>query len=273
MDGFKAGYWEGFSRAKIEESEIYCDWKHDSENSKRIVFMNQILAFWYSARRSGSPYQSEIDGMLDDAGTEGMGSSDFENFLNDYERLGFITNKYDDLRTYFGSSNSLFYHTQIKVPAAFKFFAESIEEKLEPLKGHCNQFNWDVKNLNTLFSQNDWGEIKKVLEKLGKYSENAQKFLWVYPRGNRIVKGFTTYNDALSKIHDGLSDYAMLAHGQGDLSFYALQKAASFVPVLGSYYGAMVSMLPILEDWFQGVIDNHCRKLDAAARGMIMGQN
>jgi hypothetical protein len=231
--------------------------------------MNDVFAFWFRARNSRSRYQAQIDEMLEDAGTEGTGTSDLENFMNDYENNGFVAKRYSDLATYFGAGpHALFSEEQqLKVPVAFKNFAESIQEKLKPLKGHCEEFYRDVDRLNSLFQRNDWTEIGQVLEKVEKYSGRAEKFLWVFPKPYQFNSKVISYSNAFSQFHGYLTQYADVRYGGQDAGIAILKSAVSFVPVFGSYYGAMVDLMPGLKDWFQNLVDKYCKRLDGAARG------
>ena len=81
----------------------------------------------------------------------------------------------------------------------------------------------------------------------------------------------TTFADALANIHSGVTSYVnarqrRFPQGQA-AAIGVLRTAVGFVPVLGSYYGAMVDLIPTLSAWFTDLIRQRVDRIDRAAAG------
>lgn len=276
-------WWEGRERLQLAPSEIAADWAGKEHWLQSLSLLNKAFDVFYQARRGiaacpDSDMAYEMTKELEDAATEGCGFGGPDDLKEAFQHVEKNQHRWTDntTRIYFGGTDKLFSETLVvEAPKAAVLFLNAMEDKLTKLRDITS----DLEKQNRVLQQAaqgsteqwNWEQMGKALKEIEKKGGKAKKYLWWAPSSvtGPLGQG-VSFVSALRKIHDGATYaadlYAVYCHkGSGevisevtlDVAVYAL----GYVPILGSFYGEALRMIPAFRTWFKGQIQRHLKPL------------
>lgn len=276
-------YWTGARLAHLEARDISAPWGRGSYCVQRISFANELFQFWYDARRniaacSDFGHQTAMTRELEDAGESGAGIITIDDLKEAFEHIHSQGGRWTDdtaSLTYFGNPNQVFRQGGLinDMPKPFVKFAQAVDSKFQVLRSAMNNFDQQTQIIaqQLTSSRTDWDQIGTALTQVSEWGERTKPFLWARPRAASVVGTTASFASALSNIHSGASTYAAArsAHfPQGPaVAIGVLRTAVGFIPVLGTYYGGMVDLIPSLRTWFTNLVEQRVQRIDRAASG------
>lgn len=275
-------YWTGTTLAHLASSDISAPWGRGNRYLTRIDFANHVFQFWHDARRSiaacrDSAHQTAMTAELEDAGRTGSGL-----FIDDleeaFEHLHANSGRWTDDTTsssYSGGPDQVFRrggHIP-NLPRPLVNFADAVDDKFQEFCDGAPNFGRQSQIIlqQLRSSSPNWEQVGNALSQIDDWGTRVKPLLWAQPNVSRAVGSATTYAGALSNIHTGLTAYVTARRAgfpEGPAAaFSVLRTAVGYVPILGSYYGAMVDLLPALRTWYTNLIAQRVRDIDRAAHG------
>ncbi len=295
-------YWNGETHAVLSRSEISADWASGDHSGIRIDATNRAFCIWYHAQQTltesvteqhwGEMYQS-----IRECANEGwgLGVSDLREALWHYAQNGGTWSDGNTI-TYFGGGSKSYNRMLISdMPEGPGNFLKAVDDKIPALKEVMQTYQQKCSALATLRGSqdpSDWDRMKDHLSTIKTTAERAKPLLWLVPaamtarlpntsagwtaarRVEELADGATTWVnrsikilDVVGKIADGLTVYTEATRAMGGdrragLAFAALHYSMNFVPVLGSFYGTMISKIPgLINNWREFIAD-YTRRFD-----------
>ena len=274
-------YWSGTQQAQLDRSQITAHWGAGgvSFSTRSINFVNRAFEIYYQAHQNinacpDTEHSTLMLRQLQEAGRSGYSilgeqPDDLEEaFQHLVNNSGTWTN--DETRSYFGGREKVFNASIVTAPVSIVSFMNAVDSKMATLHQALENFNTQAQNLQRAQQSSDWGRVGTILGEINTWGGRAKPFLWTAPALERHAGTAVSYVGALSNIHSGMTTYVQAQRAgfpQGTAAAIgAMRTAVGWVPVLGSFYGKAIDMIPGLVTWFQGIIDNRVRQLDAASR-------
>lgn len=275
-------YWNGTREAHLEANQISARWGHGDWCGDRIRFANEIFHFWFAARQAinactNSAQRQAMTRELEDAGTAGtgFGIDDLEEAFDHMDHQGGRWTAEAGSYSYCGGANKVFRSGGIinDLPKPFKTFADAVDAKFQSVRNATRHFDEATQSIDRQLAsrQPDWDQIATALGQIKDWGERAEPFLWTRPRTAAAVRTTVSFADALGNIHAGATSYvqarqAHFPHGVA-AAIGGLRTTVGFVPVLGTYYGAMVDLIPTLHTWYTNLIQQRVDRIDRASSG------
>lgn len=273
-------YWNGTRQASLTRGQISAPWGAGDYSANRIALANRAFEIYYQAHRrisacTNGPHRNQMLTSLHDAAQTGWGLFDGVHDLEEaFEHLTDNGGRWTDSATgtYFGGAQKVFPRALTEGPVSCVNFLNAVDSNMSQLRGILERYTAQVQQISEAQRQDDWRTVGIVLSQVKDWGERAKPFLWWAPSTVQRPLGLTlAFVEVLSHIHSGLTTYAN-SIGAGldsrtSIALGALRTAVGFLPVLGDFYGAAIDMVPGLRAWFQGLVQDRCRRIDAAARG------
>lgn len=248
---------------------------------------------------AGEPHWSRMYKTMRECANEGWGwgVSDLRESLWHYAKNGGSWSD-DNTKIYFGGDGRSYRRTIISdMPEGCANFLDAVDDKLPELKQAMQAYQQKCEALRRLkvsssSSTSDWDRMKDDLSAIKSHAERAKSMMWMLPptvtarmpntsvgwsaarRVEEFADGATTWLDrsvkifdVVGKITDGITVYtearqAMGGDRRAGLAFAALHYSMNFVPVLGSFYGTMISKIPgLINNWREFMVD-YTRRFD-----------
>ncbi len=272
-------YWNGVQKAHLTQEQVTAAWgrRGTPHSLTAIAFVNRAFEIYYDAMQKiqECPDHAQATLMfkeLRDAATEGwgFGISDLEEA---FEHLHANRGRWTDgaTRNYYGGPNKVFHRAIVTAPVSIVNFMNAVDSRMSRLRTVVQNFDRQTRELARAQQAEDWDRVGKILGEIKKWGERAKPFLWFAPRAEARVGQASSFAGVLSQIHTGLTIYtrsrqAGFSEGMST-AITALRTAVGWVPVLGSFYGKAVEMIPGLATWYRGLIENRIRQIERAAAG------
>jgi hypothetical protein len=188
-----------------------------------------------------------------------------------------------------------------KAPHGPAVFLASVDAELEAMVTNLGRFQASCQELSQRRpsahdGSRDWQEVRNLVNRAMTAAERSRPILWLgtstisarLPVG-RLSRSVSGLNEALdghltrtvkvfevfNQIADALDIYMDETHrpGGGDRNFAlglaALNFAMTLSPVLGAFYGPIISRIPgLMTDWERSMANYHDRRLNAVAHEM-----
>jgi len=275
-------YWTGTREAHLEASQISASWGRGDWCGDRIRFANDIFHFWYVARQSinactNSAHRQSMTIELESAGTAGagFGIDDLNEAFEHMDHHGGRWTEDAGSYSYFGGPNKVFRSGGIinNLPKPFKTFADAVDGKFQKVRNAIRHFDEATQTIDRQLATRlpDWDQIATALGQIKEWGEQAEPFLWARPRAAAVVSTTVAFADALGNIHSGATAYVQARQAHFPRGAAAaiglLRTAVGFVPVLGTYYGGMVDLIPTLHNWYTSLIQQRVARIDRACSG------
>lgn len=227
----------------------------------------------------------------------GWGVSDLRESLWHYAQNGGGWSD-DNTKIYFGGNGHSYKRALISdMPEGPANFLAAVDDKLPRLKEAMRVYQEKCNALQQLRASaasgsSSWERMNENLSAIKTYAERAKSMMWMLPatvsarvpsssaglsavrRVEEFADGATTWLgrtvsilDVVGKITDGLTVYtdatrAMGGDRRAGLAFAALHYSMNFVPVLGTFYGTMISKIPgLINNWREFMAD-YTRRFD-----------
>ncbi|MFT5527625.1 MAG: hypothetical protein ACI9G1_004211 [Pirellulaceae bacterium] len=273
-------YWEGNVRARLERADVTADWGSGTNSGSRIGFANRVFQFWYDARQNidacgDSTQQAQMTKELEKCGYTGagLGIDDLNEAFNYYESQGGVWSDNTESWNYYGGPKKLFHDKMLisDVPVPFVSFANAVDERLELVRDAIKNFDQQTQTIDIQIegsTTTDWDRVGSALSEVATWGERIKPFLWARPRLEDVVGKTASFASALGNIHGGLTTYVSATRHFSQreaLLIGGLKTAVSFIPVLGSYYGGMVDLIPTLAEWMTNLVEDRIRRIDRAS--------
>jgi hypothetical protein len=272
-------YWEGKVRAHLDRSDVTADWGSGDNSGDRIAFANRVFQFWYDARANiddcdNSTQQSQMTAELEKCGYtgSGIGIDDLNEAFDYYQSTGGEWSDDTETWNYYGGPKKLFHSNMLisDVPVPFVHFADAVDDRLEIVRDAIKDFDAQTQVIDIQMegsTTTDWERIGTALSSVSTWGERVKPFLWARPRLEDAFGKVATFAGALKNIQDGMNTYVRsrrnFTHEEA-LLIGGLRTAVSFIPVLGSYYGGMVDLIPTLAEWMTNLVEDRIRRIDRA---------
>lgn len=188
-----------------------------------------------------------------------------------------------------------------KAPHGPAVFLAAVDEELDTMTTNLARFKTSCEEMSqrrpsARDDPREWQEVRNLVNRATTSAERSQSILWLgtatisarlpVGRPSRSVSGFSDAMDGhltrtvkvfevFNQIADALDIYMDETHrtGGGDRNFAlglaALNYAMTLSPVLGAFYGPIISRIPgLMTDWERSMANYHDRRLNAAAHEM-----
>ena len=272
-------YWNGTRQASLERSQISASWAAPgvAYSGRSIALANRAFEIYYQSHQRISAcdeanHRTQMLNSLHDAARSGWGRG-IEDLEEAFEHLTRNGGRWTDSATsnYYGGPQKVFQGALTEGPVSCVNFLNAVDSKMTELKRILEQYRTQVQRISQAEQQDDWTTVGNVLTQVKDWGERAKPFLWWAPNAERHLGTTVTFAGALSNIHSGLTTYTN-SRGAGfdprtSAAIAALRTAVGWVPVLGDFYGAAIDMIPGLTIWFRNLVEDYCRRIDAAAAG------
>ena len=217
-----------------------------------------------------------------------------------FEHLEENDGRWTDRNTlnYNGKAGRGFYN---KAPHGPAVFLASVDNELDAMVSNLARFQASCEEMSQRRPSphdgpREWQEVRTLVNRAKTAAERSRPILWLgtstisarLPVGrlSRSVSGFNSAMDGnltrtvkvfevFNHIADALDIYMDETHrpGGGDQNFAlglaALNFAMTLSPVLGAFYGPIISRIPgLITDWERSMANYHDRRLNAAAHEM-----
>lgn len=272
-------YWLGARQASLERSQISAPWGAPGAaySGRSIALANRAFEIYYQSHQRISActdvsHQNKMFRSLYDAARAGWGLG-VDDLEEAFQHLTANGGRWTDsaTRNYYGGPQKVFPGALTEGPVSCVNFLNAVDSKMTELKGILDRYRTQVQNLNQAQQRDDWRTVGTVLTEVKNWGERAQPFLWWAPNVEQRLGSAVTFVGALSNIQSGLTTYANSIGAGFDTrtaaAIGALRTAVGWVPVLGDFYGGAIDMIPGLATWFRGLVQDYCRRIDAAAAG------
>jgi len=271
-------YWDGVRQASLTREQITASWAAPgvAYSGRSIELANRAFEIYYQANRrisdcTSADHRARMLASLRDAARSGWGTG-VDDLAEAFEHLEQNGGRWTDNGTqnYYGGSQKVFQGALTTGPVSCVNFLNAVDSKMSELKDILERYRGQVQRLSDAQGRDDWRTVGTVLSEIKDWGERAKPFLWWAPSVQRRLGTAVTFADALSNIHTGLTTYRSAVGAGFDnraaAALVALRTAVGWVPVLGSFYGAAIDMIPGLLIWFRGLVDDHLRRIDAEPR-------
>jgi hypothetical protein len=298
----KNEYSTGAKQASVSQEQVKAKWGSGEYCLRRIELLNEAFRLFYVfrnriqkvARSDYEAYQKML-AQLEDAGDAGwgVGVDDLdEAFCHLIENKGVWTDEGTDY--YFGGKGRVYPLAIVEGPTAACNFLSALDEKLEELRHLLAKYYKVAQSKDP---------VRSKFKRLKEIAEAANTFCWLWPveltpedwynSVSRVMKAMklaiTIFDlpckelqpwlERLGKITDWLkqADTAARVIVEGQQAgmprevaagWAALGAVVSHVPLLGQFYGAVISGTPGLIGNVRTIFEEHQRRLDAAAAGL-----
>jgi len=276
-------YWAGNRQAVLTRNQIDAAWGAPGveHSGGSIGCANRAFEIYFRAHQQISQCQDAdhtrvMMDSLHSAGREGWGihwpGSDHPDDLE--EAFQHIANnngrwRCNNTSIYMGGPNKAYQRNLIRAPTSTVSFLRAVDRNMATLRSVLSSYGSQVQTLNQARQRNQWQAVGSALTNIKNGAQRAKPFLWMAPAAERVAGRTVTFARVLSNLHAGLTTYGQ-ASGSGldtstSAALGAMQTAVRFVPVLGSFYGHAIAMIPGLHRWFQQLVQDHVREIDRAA--------
>ena len=271
-------YWDGVRRAMLTRELITPSWAAPgvAYSGRSIELANRAFEIYYEANQrisacTSASHRDQMLASLHDAGRSGWGTG-VDDLEEAFEHLESNGGRWTDNATsnYYGSSQKVFQGALTAGPVSCVNFLNAVDDKMSDLREVLERYRGQVQRLSAAQEQDDWRTLGTVLSEVKHWGERAKPFLWRAPNVERRFGVAVTFAAVLSNIHSGLTIYGSAVGAGFDrrstAALAALRTAVGWVPVLGTFYGDAIDMIPGLAIWFRGLVDDYVRRIDAASR-------
>jgi len=248
-----------------------------AHSARSIALANRAFEIYYQAHHRISAcaeanHRTSMTNSLHEAARTGWGLG-VDDLEEAFQHLDLNGGRWTDSATksYFGSPQKVFQGALTTGPVSCVNFLDAVDSRMTELMGILEHYQTQIQSLDQAQQDDNWETVGTVLTQIKDWGERAAPFLWWAPNVQQKVGTAVTFTGALSNIHDGLTTYANSIGAGFDTrtaaAIGALRTAVGWVPVLGGFYGAAIDMIPGLATWFRNLVDERCRRLNAAAEG------
>jgi hypothetical protein len=273
--------------------------KIDAANRAFCIYYHAKQSLTESA---GEAHWSEMNRTLRDCARRGWGRgvNDLQEALHHIDVNGGSWTD-NNTRNYYGGRGKSYSRGLIQGmaegPASF---LRAVDDKLPDLQNALTQYQEKCGELAgmrlTENSQSEWEVFKSKIEAVKTSAERAKPLMWLVPAavtanlpattsgyaaarrieefassGGRRLNQSIKFLGVVTSINDGLTVYADATRAMGGdrragVAFAALNFALTFVPVLGSFYGGIVSRIPgLISNWTDFMQEYHASRLNPEA--------
>jgi len=276
-------YWNATKQAKLELKDVSASWAAPgkSHSLTRTHVCNRAFEIYYKAKKiiadcPNVQQTTAMDKELSNAATAGWGVG-IDDLEEAFEHLHKNNGKWTDNKTtnYYGGPNKSINRMLVtEVPVSIVNFLTEVDKGMQKVASATREYNLQLPQFKRASDADDWTKLKDYVDKAKSAAEKVHPWMWTDPiavqRDPMITKigGWTkttiSFLDVTSKIHDSLTMYTKAqsagfdARSAGALA--ALKVACDCVPVLGSFYGKMVEMIPGLAVNWRNFIEDYTRK-------------
>jgi len=274
-----------YSGLRIDAANrAFCIWYHANQTLSESVTDPHWGEMWETMRACAN------EGW-------GLGVSDLRESLWHYaENGGRWTD--DNTRIYMGGRGNSYARALITdVPEGPCNFLRAVDDRLPQLRRAMEVYQQKCDAIRQLrpsasSSRSDWDRMKDDISAIKTAAERVKPLMWMMPAAvtarlpntsaglsaARRIEEFADGGaqwldrsikilDVVGKITDGVTVYteasrAMGGDSRAGIAFAALHYSMNFVPVLGSFYGAIVAKIPgLIENWRDFMAD-YTRRFD-----------
>lgn len=303
-------YLFGKYHAVLSKEVVAAGWGNDSNAATRVDAANRAFCIWFHAQKSlydsiAEPHYDKMWKTMYECSKSGwgLGVSDLRESLWHYASTG---GQWTDgnTTTYSGKDGKCYKRRVVNMPEGPANFMRAVDEKLPTLKTTLQKYQESCKALARIKpdTTSDLEKMGKHLGDIKTYAGRAESMMWMMPavvqakvpntsggwsavrRAEEFADGATTWAtrsvkilDVVGKITDGVKVYtdataAMGGDRRAGLAFAGIHYAMNFVPVLGTFYGTIISKVPgLIVAWTEFMTNYHTR-LDRASRGLDYGR-
>lgn len=272
-------YWLGLEQAYLDRSQIDAEWGHGDNSGIRIQFVNRAFEIFYLGRQRirtcpNAEQARRMERDLEDAAREGwgFGISDLEDA---FEHLAANQGRWRDGATkcYFGARDKLFQAMLVEAPISVVNFVNAVDERIASIREAAAQHASRAGTATQALESQQWTLLDRALGEVVEVAERIEPLLWVgsLEDAPRWLQRAASFADAVGALNDALAMYrssiqAGFGPGVG-ATMASLRGALNYLPVLGSYYGLALDLVPHLRAWFSGLVEQYHSRITRAMAG------
>lgn len=268
-----SSYRNGTEKASLAASDITASWADDDRLSGHLQVANRAFDLYHTAITNihqvpDSDQRSRMQEKLSNAARSGWGWGVSD--LNEaFEHLADNNGKWSDnnVKSYMGGPNKCINEMLIKGPSAAVNFLNAADEGAAVLTAETERFRREKARAENARQRDDWETVGTAIGNIKTGAEVITPWLWTAPAYQRVGSRTIAFADVCGKMHGGAKAYVDMRNQAGwsrneSAAYAALVVAVDFLPVLGSFYGEALKMLPgMISSWQSFIDDYHRQKL------------
>ena len=269
-------YIAGITQPELTQDNVMAPWGTGDRCMNKLAMANRAFELYYIAvERIDRIHETELrqkaSKQLSDCLTSGCGSG-VSDLKEAFEHLAENHDEFSDenISAYFPGPGKCFVgNALVHGPTFAVNFLNAVDKGMETLRTASEQLGVYSDTIKASAQREDWEKVGKTLGKIKTAAQAVKPWLWDTPNVEQHAGRVVTFANVLGNIHAGATVYgkSLRAGFDSDTSaaIGAIRTAVGFVPVLGSFYGKAIEMIPGLAVWFNGIIRDRVRRLDRIA--------
>lgn len=269
-------YIAGVAQPELTQDNVTAPWATGHRCINKLAMANRAFELYYTAvERIDRIHETELrqkaSKQLYYCLTSGCGSG-VSDLKEAFEHLAEHHDEFRDenMSPYFPGPGKCFVgNALVHGPTFAVNFLNAVDRGMQALKATSDELGTYSDQINVSIQRDDWDNVGRALGKIKKSAETIKPWLWDTPTAVKHAGRIATFANALGNIHAGTTTFANSRragfHDDMSAAIGAIRTAVGFVPVLGSFYGKAIEMIPGLATWFNGIIRDRVRRLDRIA--------
>jgi hypothetical protein len=265
-------YLYGMEKAELDAEDVSAPWKSEP---KALPLLNKAFEIYYDAYQATNNIddpnmQGSVRRSLDKAAKYWYFLYSSPNKVNSlvgaFEHLDKNDGKWidDNVGSYNGGVGGNGWVQP--VPSAAASFLRAVDDNIKELKEHLGEIAEGISLAAEGQEEPDtnWKKVGEGLEKVEKFGKYAKPLLWVAPES--LKEGAETlleWDERAGKIHGYMSKLMTIGASNQPLEDFILMgvtQALNYLPVLGGFYGRIVSEIPGFAEHMEEFSDDYWAK-------------
>lgn len=283
-------YWTGDRQAQISVAQMRGDWRGRSGVGTTVQFMNRAFEIYYQGitRINASPDDAYRERLLEElrgAARTGHGWHPVQHVMgnlrpDDLEEafMHLVRNDgewRDNAQSiYMGGANKVFRRSSVVAPTGIVNFMHAVDRQMDILGHVAREFEELALELDRLIDRGDWQTVGSVLGRIKNGAERVTAVMWWSPYERTRGTNATTFLSVVSAMHSGLTTWNEMRRAPGfdpdaAAAVGAFAAVVNLVPVLGTFYGRAVQLIPAMCAFGEAIQRRRYRTVDAIAAGTL----
>ena len=262
-------YLYGNQLAEVDKEDVSAAWKSEP---KALALLNKAFEIYYdgynATKRVDDPqYQRELQRSLDKAAKYWYPLYSMFGKVNTlvdaFEHLDKNDGRWTDENTgsYNGGVGGTGYVAP--VPSCAASFLRAVDDDIKELKECLGNIAEGIGKVTEASEGDDtnWEKVGKGLEAVEKYGKYAKPLLWLAPESlQKAGETVLEWDEKIGKAHGYATKLMTIASSNRPMDeflFTAITEVLQYVPVLGGFYGKIVSEIPGMAVHWQEFSDDY----------------